>query len=281
MKGTVTLLGVGLATGAIGIMPGLAAGAGSDCVVEMVRRVEGEQIFTSGSGVIIGPNCVLTAAHVEGQSILLNGQVVRAASRTNHALPPGETGLTADLAILCFAGPLPNPCPPVYRDGVGSSITITGWGNTGTRNGTTGYNETENSGDTLREGRNRVDARVNVQIGNFRTRVLCFDFDDPNVAGNGSVPNEGGYGRGDSGGAMFGDNPTGGGRSLIGINIGMAPARDGEVRFGDFGYAVDLNHYQDWIAANCCPEPGTWAIMGAPLIWMLVKRKSRRNLKVR
>jgi hypothetical protein len=225
----------------------------------------------AGSGTAITPFNVITAKHVPGLFYNLPGfGSFQAISRVEHP--------TADLAILRFGSALPGFYNPMFADQIGQTVTMVGFGDTGTLRGDgTGYISTGGAG-TRRKGNQRVSDRQAVNLGgNITNSVsLLYDLDGNGVdffQDGGPVAGEAGLNFGDSGGAWL--RNVGGTNFIVGVNSFIFDSNNNNnlYDFGDGGGAVDLNNYSQWVLTNTVPEPATMAALGAGLAVLLRRRK--------
>ena len=141
----------------------LAWGAKHECVI----RIQGESCSTSfkcsGSGVVIDPHIVITAAHV--MTDMQDAYVVDNDGKHHDiktaVVPAGwsiDTFGTKDIAVLYVEQPIKLPFyPDLYTksDEVGKVCSIAGWGRHGTFD--SGYSTTKHKGWNRRAGSNIVD----------------------------------------------------------------------------------------------------------------------------
>lgn len=227
----------------------------------------GGTITTSGSGVAISPNWVLTAAHVGGSRFEQNGQIYTVVQTITHP--------TADIALKRVVGPVQSALPmkfnvfsgavPTVQTNLpGTVMTLAGYGITGSATAT-GYTYDDGTQGTRRVGRNAMDLFIpNVPVdlggGNIRTsNYIFYDLDDPagvspvNILGGPRVgTDEGGMSVFDSGcpwtvqeNNRYRVVGIGG---IVGTFSGTGVTRP--YNWGGFGGAALLQSYQSWIQST-------------------------------
>jgi secreted trypsin-like serine protease len=248
-----------------------------------------------GSGTLIAPQFVLTAAHmVDNLSSLrfsLGGTIYAA---TNWVANPNWNGnLTAgyDLAVVELNAAVTGVAAAVRYTGsseLNSVGTFVGFGRTGT--GLTGA--------TAFDGLARAGTNVLDGLYANNPRILTADFDSPHGNGASSqgsaTPTNLEYmiAPGDSGGGLFIDTPAG--AELAGVNS-FGAAFDGrfDASYGDVSGDIRISLFNSWIdqaigslaalsgtdtAVIAVPEPSSWrlACFAALGLWIGLRRRRRR-----
>jgi hypothetical protein len=170
-------------------------GLASQTEYESVGELRGSTNVVNGSGTLISPIYVLTAAHVNfppgTKTFTLGGESRTFTRIANPNWSAPENGW--DLALLRLDAPITGINLPTLYTGsneLGATATYTGYGLTG--NGNTGA--LSGTAGTLRAGQNVLDiAGLTVDTGseiiNYSNQILFGDFDKPQVDGtnNGSA----------------------------------------------------------------------------------------------
>jgi secreted trypsin-like serine protease len=248
----------------------------------------------NGSGVLIAPNWVLTAAHISDSamaSFQLGNQNVLVTQRVRH---PQFINLNRgyDLALLRLATPIVGVTPVKIYTGtneLGATISMAGFGSTGVGSS----NNPQNPG-TFRAGTNIVDGIFDFTNG-AQDAGLIVDFDaapgfDPNgtlnTLGNAQPTSlEYQLAGGDSGGGAF--LLENGEWYLAGIHSGVASqleflgsGSNQRAGYGAVSVMTRVSRFQDFIASvSGVPEPGSVALIGVCLVATgFAKRKLFVNL---
>jgi len=252
-----------------------------------------------GTGIYLGNNWVLTAKHVGGGSIVLNGGTYAMLAGSGTTLTnngaPGKSA-TTDLYMFKLASTppgLPDITIASSTAAPGAAVTMIGAGldrgaftqwsvNTGTTpwdwtpvssgGNFAGY-QTLSSRST-RWGTNTVDASgIWVADGFGDVNMLATDFSD-----SGSPSNEAQAAYGDSGGGVFRKN--GSAWELSGTILAVAgysgqPDPGATPVYGNVMYAADLSFYQSQIV-TIVPEPSATAMLAAAgaLSWAAIARRT-------
>lgn len=240
------------------------------------------------SAVAIGPQHVLTAAHVVSGSLPadivfnlnyggdLNFKIHASATRVHPGYGKNQVGGVQldDIAVITLATPLP-PGVPHYALlnqplEIGATIILVGYGASG--DGTNGVTQAGHPA-VKRTGRNVIDL-FQPAVKRFELpRAYLFDFDDPmsqiSQLGGPSLGNdiETMIASGDSGSPAF--ISIDGEWQIAGINTFQinSSARGATVtRFGALGGGMWLPAYHQWVAASMQPRPAPETQSG--YLWM-------------
>lgn len=256
------------------------APSGSDAsafpYVGQIGSVDGSGNFSrTASAVAIDSQWVLSARHIDGNAILLNG--------VTYNVIEDHADTDSDLRLLKVSGTISNYSQLGFNDAVGQTATFAGFGGSGT--GVTGNRFNVDTDDgKLHTANNTLDAieQIAFDVSQTPWNAYRYDLDDPNATGNGHVAGEGGVWYGDSGGGWFVDGPNG--KRLVAISGAIDnpnyvnPTNDQLREFGATGYGTRIVDRLDFIRTyvpQAVPEPGTVVALGAGVAALLRRRKRR------
>jgi len=255
-----------------------------------------------GTGVYLGNDWVLTANHVGGGSIVLNGgtyaMLAGSGTRLTNGGEPGKSTLTDLYMFRLATTPVGLAGVPIAVAATGSAAAVTmigaGWDrgaftqwsvNTNTGTNPWVWTEVSSGGNfagyktlesrTMRWGTNSVSGTgiwINAGSGDARTMITYFDDFFPSST-------EAQAASGDSGGAVFHKN--GSTWELSGLMLAVGgysgqPAPGANAVFGNVTYAADLSFYRPQIMA-IVPEPQAIVLIVTAAGGLLVARSLRRR----
>jgi hypothetical protein len=257
-------------------------------------------ISGGGSGTLIAPDLVLTAAHVNLGDFTIGGKTYTGASIVRHpqyVLNGNNLNFGFDIAVIRLSTIVDNVTPTTWYKGtaeLGKVMSLTGFGQTGV-----GSLASPSGGGVARAGTNTIDLIESFSNGSggqvgAQNAILLADFDSPNGFGapgqyntmGSATPNPLEYhlATGDSGGGVF--LQENGVWYVAGVNSGVSSQFDLTQKAGDntqiFGYGAvsyitRVSSFQDFIEIHAVPEPSSILLSASAVLACAAGYRIRRN----
>lgn len=235
----------------------------------------------NGSGVLIAPDWVLTAAHnlvlATAGTFTINGNPYTSTQLIRHPSYQNSNPFGGfDLGLVKLSSPVAGVTPATLYDGsaeLAQMAVFVGYGFKGT--GLTGYQALDNQ---KRAFQNMID-------GNFGNPAVLLgsDFDNPHSPADSDFGDvtplnlEGSVAPGDSGGGVF---LTVGSQTYLAGVISFVAGRDGNAN-GDYGDVTAFGRvaaFNPWIMSTI-PEPAVTVLLAGAGLAVLIGRRFRRASK--
>ena len=248
-------------------------------------------MLSGASCEVIAPNWVMTAKHVGGMTMTLDGVNYTADTRYDNP--------DADMSLLHFSNTFSSYYAPYFGSVVGQTLTYVGYGlsadlRTSGPYAYTGYDIDWSSAGVLRMMTNTAGRVTQEDDGYGNGWCIEADLDSGyaqsppgsqiDYLGDGpATPNEGGLLFGDSGSPALVE--IGGQWRTVGVNIDIEYTNGPDVggwndycNFGDTFYSTSVGAYQNWIQTtmNPTPEPVSVSALAVGSLFFFVRKKRRR-----
>jgi hypothetical protein len=248
-------------------------------------------MLSGASCEVIAPNWVMTAKHVGGMTVTLDGVDYTADARYDNP--------DADMSLLHFTNTFSSYYAPYYGNVIGQTLTYVGYGltadlRTSGQYAYTGYDIDWSSGGVLRKMTNNAGRLTQEDDGYGDGWCIEADLDSSysqsppgsqiDYLGDGpATANEGGLLFGDSGSPAL--IQIDGQWRTVGVNIDIEYTNGPDVggwndycNFGDTFYSTSVGSYQNWMQTTMgvVPEPTTLVALAVGGLAFLARRRRPR-----